>query len=313
VDRTTGILQTGCLKGCTLHQVPLSARAWRDMTAMNQAIVFDGHVEGNQSQAFQGGKKGKKKRNFCPLARKQVWKEFTDKLDNHGPFDVVVDGANVGFYKQNFAHAPRHVDYDQIDWIVRHWQRLGKKVLLCLHERHFSPTLMPSQYKKLQQKWEAEGVLFQTPKGMNDDWFWLHAALTYKTLVVTNDEMRDHHFQMLAPKTFLRWKERHQVHFNFSVWEGKHQARKVDLVYPEPYSRRIQRVANGLVIPLAKRGDENRFLDGVHVACDDEPIEETYLCIRPNQPKSSSDDGTNNNSNDNEVNDVKAPSTTTTS
>jgi hypothetical protein len=34
---------------------------------------------------------------------------------------------------------------------------------------------------------------------------------------------------------------------------------------------------------LAKRGDENRFLDGFHVASDDEPQEETYLCIRPKE------------------------------
>jgi hypothetical protein len=52
-------------------------------------------------------------------------------------------------------------------------------------------------------------------------------------------------------------------------------------VFPVAYSRRIQRVEDGLVVPLAKRGDENRFLDGVHVASDDEPAEETYLCIRP--------------------------------
>merc|ERR1711935_1225910 len=65
--------------------------------------------------------------------------------------------------------------------------------------------------------WETN-VLYKTPPGMNDDWFWMHAALKYKTLVVTNDEMRDHHFQMLAPKFFLRWKERHQIHFDFGTW-----------------------------------------------------------------------------------------------
>ncbi len=34
-------------------------------------------------------------------------------------------------------------------------------------------------------------------------------------MVVTNDEMRDHHFQMLSQRKFLRWKERHCVRFNF--------------------------------------------------------------------------------------------------
>ncbi len=54
-------------------------------------------------------------------------------------------------------------------------------------------------------------------------------------MVVTNDEMRDHHFQMLSHRSFLRWKERHCVRFRigpqtaeveaksfvfFSIWCG---------------------------------------------------------------------------------------------
>lgn len=117
---------------------------------------------------------------------------------------------------------------------------------------------------------------------MNDDWFWLHAALYCgpKTLVVTNDEMRDHHFQMLAARSFLRWKDRHQIHFSFGKWKNNN-TREVELVYPEVYSRRIQCVDDGLVIPRAKRGDERRFLDGAHVASEEEPVEEMYECIRP--------------------------------
>ena len=36
--------------------------------------------------------------------------------------------------------------------------------------------------------------------------------------MVTNDEMRDHHFQMLSPRSFARWKERNQIHFNYGDW-----------------------------------------------------------------------------------------------
>jgi hypothetical protein len=189
---------------------------------------------------------------------------------------VVIDGANVGYYKQNFANAPKHVDYHQIDWLLRHFS--DKSVLLVLHERHFFPKLLPAWAVPIVQSWKD--VTYRTPSGMNDDWFWLHAALWsgQETLVVTNDEMRDHHFQMLAPRFFLRWKERHQVHFDFGEW--KDGTRSALLKYPERYSRRIQRVANGLVVPLPKRGDEHRYLDGIHVAQDD-PDEETYLCIRP--------------------------------
>jgi len=207
-------------------------------------------------------------------------------LESIGHVDVVIDGANVGCFAKNFAGAPKHIDYLQIDWIVQHFSKVGKKVLLVLHERHFAMNQMPDKFRWLEQKWMKNRNLYKTPRGMNDDWFWLHVAYTHRSLVVSNDEMRDHHFQMLAPRTFLRWKERHHAHFDFGNWivgdDGSRQ-REVLLTLPEAYSRRLQRVEDGLVIPLAKRGDSNRFIDGTHIANDDEPEEETYLCIRPNQ------------------------------
>ena len=101
----------------------------------------------------------------------------------------------MGYFKQNFASAPKHVDYKQIDWIVQNFVRNGKRALLVLHERHFHPKMMPPEHKHLQESWERLGVLYKTPRGMNDDWFWLHAAYTYPNCHVgTYDEMRDHHF-----------------------------------------------------------------------------------------------------------------------
>ena len=285
VDTNTGVLQTGCLKDWKLNPVHISSRAWDEMRNMNNQIVINGEVEGSVSK-FQGGRKGKKRMGFCPIKRKSQWDHFCDFLSQVGPLDVVIDGANVGHYEQNFSQAPKHIDYNQIDWIVRNLRKTGKKVLLVLHERHFSHDMMPDKYRPMEKYWESEKILYKTPRGMNDDWFWLHAAYAYRTLVVTNDEMRDHHFQMLAPKTFLRWKERYHIHFDFGGWEwseneGGRRQRKVKLDYPKAYSRRIQRVGHGLAVPLAKRGDENRFMDGSHLASEDEPLEETYLCICP--------------------------------
>jgi len=220
-------------------------------------------------------------------------------------YDVVIDGANVGYYETNFKNAPKHVDYNQIDWMIRHFAEYNNQtVLLILHERHFSHKLMPHWAKRIVQGWHEDDniLLYKTPFGCNDDWFWMHAALVHRgTMVITNDEMRDHHFQMLAHRSFLRWKERHRVTFTFGDWERNRdkngrRRRIVELSYPDPYSRRIQRVEDyvpnkegegkeeeegGIVIPLPKYGDEDRFADGVHVANDDAtPKEETYVCIR---------------------------------
>ena len=274
-----GILLDGCLKGSRLKPIHISEKAWSDLIAMNETIVRDGEIKGHSSK-FQGGRKGQK-RKLDDRAREQRehhWLQFERFLESHQP-DVVVDGANVGYYETNFEGAPRHVDYKQIDWVVDDLRRQGKKVLLIMHCRHFSRQTMPDAYVPLMKRWLNDGILYRTPPGMNDDWFWMHAALSSGpgTLMVTNDELRDHHFQMLAERWFVRWKERHQVHFSFGSWlDGR---RVVQLVYPEVYSRRIQRLGDGLVIPLPKQGDENRFLDGQHVADASEPAHETYLCL----------------------------------
>lgn len=296
INTETGTLLDGCLKGETLRPVQLSPEAWQEMLEMNEKIVMTGKLDQDRSQ-FQGGRKGRKRQlgEKEMEQRRRSWMDFSEYLkketqfrkdNNHTTtFDVVMDGANIGYFQKNFMGAPKHVDYDQIDMVVQHFLNQKKRVLLVMHQRHFAPKLMPRRFRPLIQAWEKTGVLCKSPAGMNDDWFWMQAALVSGpgTLMVTNDEMRDHFFQMLAPRSFLRWKERHQVHFHFGgdkTNSNVGQAGKLVLEYPEIYSRRIQLVAGGYVIPHPKHGDENRFLDGSHTADEDVTEEETYLCIR---------------------------------
>jgi hypothetical protein len=49
-------------------------------------------------------------------------------------------------------------------------------------------------------RWEDEGLLYSTPSHWNDDWFWLYCGVSWGCFVLTNDEMRDHHFNMLSPR-----------------------------------------------------------------------------------------------------------------
>jgi mitochondrial ribonuclease P protein 3 len=304
IDPQTGMLQDGCLKGKALQPVKLSPEAWQKMIDMNEEIVLSGKLDKDTSQ-FQGGKKGRKRKlgDRDQEERKRLWQEFQSYLQHQHDrqqqtsqnsdtiFDVVIDGANVGYFQTNYVAAPKHVDYCQIDSVVQHLQELHKRVLLVMHHRHFGLANMPKRFIPVVQSWERAGILCKTPPGMNDDWFWMHAALVSGpgTLVLTNDEMRDHHFQMLAPRSFLRWKERHRVRFHFGgddsvgkdVPPRRGPGRQFFPIYPERYSRRIQRVADGYAIPLPKQGDQNRFLDGGHFAEEAAPAEESYLCIRP--------------------------------
>jgi len=323
-----------------LKPVELSNEEWEAMRHMNRSIVLEGQVEGHVSQ-FQGGGKGRKRPrgandgkaynsngknskgndynksdailndrkaqpNRLPKDhswRVNEWKKFETFIKNHPPFNVVIDGANVGYFQQNFGGAPKHVDYRQIDWLVRHLLEQPSSenyhIMLFLHERHFSPKLLPRWAYYIIDTWEGNCApydrltLCRTPGGMNDDWFWMQAALlrggqkdSPSVLAITNDEMRDHHFQMLAQGSFLRWKERHQVHFDFGQYDKFLRRRIVLLKYPKCYSRRIQRLegkngsGDAIAIPLPKKGDEGRYVDGVHVADDGAPEEETYVLIR---------------------------------
>jgi hypothetical protein len=325
INTNTGELLSGCLKGSRLLPINVSNLSSNKMLQMNEAIVLNGRVDNDKSE-YQGGGKGKKRRlnnNNAGNAtdeRKRQWDNFKfyihQRNTKRNPIDVVIDGANVGYYETNFAGAPKHVNYYQIDAVVQALLKLKKSVLIVIHSRHFTPAMMPRKYVPLMQSWIDQDLIYTTPAGMNDDWFWLHAALVSNACVVTNDEMRDHQFQMLAPRAFTRWKERYQIHFTFELVNAasavatnntmalqrrgssgsmlnddssnggpgsprRRMARRVVLTFPEPYSRRIQCVKHGIVIPHPKQSDSNRFLDGTFTADDTEPVEETYVCICP--------------------------------
>ncbi|XP_042002479.1 proteinaceous RNase P 1, chloroplastic/mitochondrial-like [Salvia splendens] len=67
----------------------------------------------------------------------------------------------------------------------------------------------------------------------------LYAAVSSKCLLVTNDEMRDHLFNLLGNSFFPRWKEKHQVRLKYSSEDG------LTLHMPPPYSIVIQESEQG--------------------------------------------------------------------
>jgi hypothetical protein len=84
------------------------------------------------------------------------------------PVDVIVDGANVGYYKQNYAGAPSHIDYFQVDAMVRFLESTGRRPLIFLHTRHVRPGAVPSICAGLVSSWEQRGILYKAPAGCND-------------------------------------------------------------------------------------------------------------------------------------------------
>ncbi|KDP42693.1 hypothetical protein JCGZ_23633 [Jatropha curcas] len=156
---------------------------------------------------------------------------FQEWLKQHGPFDAVIDGANLGLIKQkNFNF------YQLNSVVVKICQMSPSKILplIILHENRVDggPARNPNN-KKLLEFWKKSGALYATPAGSNDDWYWLYAAVSCKCLLVTNDEMRDHLFHLLGTSFFPRWKEKHQVRLSVS-------SSGLALHMPPPYSIVIQ-------------------------------------------------------------------------
>lgn len=85
-----------------------------------------------------------------------------------GPYDVMIDGANIGYYKQNYMGAPKHIDYFQVDAMIKYLQRTGRRVLLVLHCRHLHPNTVPIECIDVIKGWADEGVLLTAPAGSND-------------------------------------------------------------------------------------------------------------------------------------------------
>lgn len=170
------------------------------------------------------------------LEAREDFLSFQSWLRRHGPFDAVIDAANVGLYKS------KDFCFSQVNSVVNAIQRVTKSKklpLIVLHRSRVNVGPAKAPYnQKILDSWRNAGALYATPPGSNDDWYWLYAAVSCRSLLVTNDEMRDHLFQLLGTSFFPRWKEKHQVRLTFS-------GHGPTLHLPPPYSIVIQESEDG--------------------------------------------------------------------
>ena len=69
---------------------------------------------------------------------------------------------------------------------------------------------------------QRAGSLWLTPTGSNDDWYWLYGAVSagHRGVLVSNDLMRDHIFELLRPRYFDRWRTHHRFTYDWEDFEG---------------------------------------------------------------------------------------------
>eukprot|EP00595_Chromulina_sp_UTEXLB2642_P000342 CAMPEP_0196762942 /NCGR_PEP_ID=MMETSP1095-20130614/3112_1 /TAXON_ID=96789 ORGANISM="Chromulina nebulosa, Strain UTEXLB2642" /NCGR_SAMPLE_ID=MMETSP1095 /ASSEMBLY_ACC=CAM_ASM_000446 /LENGTH=243 /DNA_ID=CAMNT_0042115107 /DNA_START=492 /DNA_END=1220 /DNA_ORIENTATION=- len=103
--------------------------------------------------------------------KQEMWLAFTEFLAlNKDKYSIVIDGANVGYYKQNYEGASLHADIQQIDWMVQEVQKLGYAPLVVLHIRHAKSSQLKDIEKEIINRWISDGTIYMTRHGWNDDW-----------------------------------------------------------------------------------------------------------------------------------------------
>ncbi|CAA7048571.1 unnamed protein product [Microthlaspi erraticum] len=185
--------------------------------------------------------------------------EFQEWLEKHGDYEAILDGANIGLYQQNFADGG--FSLPQLETVVKElYNKSGNKKwpLILLHKKRVSALLENPNHRNVVEEWINNNVLYTTPPGSNDDWYWLYATAKLKCLLVTNDEMRDHIFELLSNSFFQKWKERHQVRYTFVKGCLK-------LEMPPPFS---------VVIQESEKGSWH-----VPITCQNNESERSWLCI----------------------------------
>nr|CAB3488782.1 unnamed protein product [Digitaria exilis] len=93
---------------------------------------------------------------------------FQNWLRRHGPFDAVIDAANVGLYNS------KAFSFSQVNSVVNAIQRVTKSnklPLIILHRNRVNggPAKAPFN-QKILEGWRNAGALYATPPGSNDDW-----------------------------------------------------------------------------------------------------------------------------------------------
>lgn len=141
--------------------------------------------------------------------RKEL-EDFKNFVKERGPFDVIIDGLNVGAYGSVTGFT---FTAERLNEAAHHFAAQQKKVLLIINNN----ILLWKATKDFRTKLDSVCAVFRN-KFKNDDLYLLYAAAfssMQQVEVVTNDRLRDH--RLLLPTdlwwTFLRWTRLNCVSF----------------------------------------------------------------------------------------------------
>ena len=128
VLRECQILSSGVCSVCgsTMSKLTLSVTDKRDIAQKVERLI-ESSRKSMKLQSIGSKESGPDRlKNFL---------EFKEFLKKKGPYDILLDGANIAHYKQNFEGGS--FDYNQIDMLATYLISQGYKILIVLHEHHF--------------------------------------------------------------------------------------------------------------------------------------------------------------------------------
>jgi hypothetical protein len=164
----------------------------------------------------------------------------------------ILDGGNIGHTNQgvfSMIHIIKMIEYlvsgqnDKKDETIT--------IIVILHSRHQK---LYKEHKEYIEKIDSskKNIHFKfTPYNENDDIYWLLSSLHIpKSLVITNDLLRDHHTDKLNEYYFKKWKETHLTSYVFN--------QNITLTRPILYTTSFQEniLKNGFHIPIKNKNTE---------------------------------------------------------
>ena len=178
--------------------------------------------------------------------------KFSDWLDERDgePFTAIVDGANIAYYMQSFDKG--RFNYHQIKFMVDTLEERGETVLVVIPHKYGYNEFYTSN-KSNHQTLDAEErtimndllrkkKLYKVPPRCLDDLYWMLASVSdqsasrkgadlsvsnddpngrwpgVRPVLISNDQMRDHKWELLEPRLFRRWYGCHIVNYNFTAF-----------------------------------------------------------------------------------------------
>ena len=187
-------------------------------------------------------------KNFCKFLEKliennniKISKYFKNFLIKNNEINVVIDGANVGFYQKN-----NKINFKYIDQVNNKLIELGFKPLIFLHKRHFKNLNVIET--NIFKSWEKKNQLFRTPYKIDDDIYWLYGTLylsllnNNSCLFVTKDKIKDHYYEIFKSNldneykisNFKRWYVDNNIDYN--IFKNV-----VEIIKPSNFSKCIQK------------------------------------------------------------------------